>query len=147
MSDRALVVTSGDAAFLQHVEAGPHRFDADEPVADGGGEAGPNPYDLLLAALGTCTSMTLKLYARKRRWPLERVVVTLAHERLYAEDCAECEGGKRRVERIDRRIALHGGLDDAQRAKLMEIADKCPVHQTLTARLEIRTTPEAVAAT
>src|SRR5689334_874124 len=104
MSDRTRVVSSTDAPFLQDVVVGPHRFAVDEPVADGGGDAGPSPYDLLLAALGTCTSMTLKLFARKRRWPLERVVVTLAHERLHAEDCAECESGVRRVERIERRI-------------------------------------------
>ncbi|HET7845567.1 MAG TPA: OsmC family protein [Xanthomonadales bacterium] len=142
MPTRTVVVRSTEHPFQQRVEAGPHGFDVDEPIADGGGEAGPNPYDLLLAALGTCTSMTLKMYARRRGLPLESVAVALSHERLHVEDCAECEGGKRRVERIDRRIALTGALDDAQRAKLMAIADKCPVHQTLTARMEIHTTLE-----
>jgi len=142
MASRTVTVRSVDASFLQAVEAGPHRWQADEPSEDGGTDAGPNPYDLLLAALGTCTSMTIGMYARRRSLPLERVTVELAHERLHVEDCAECEGGKRRVERIDRRLVLEGPLSDEQRAKLLVIANKCPVHQTLTARMEIRTTLE-----
>jgi putative redox protein len=145
MPSRAVSVRSTEHPFQQRVEVGPHAFDADEPISDGGADAGPNPYDLLLAALGTCTSMTLKLFARKRGWPLESVQVVLTHERLHVEDCADCEGGKRRVERIDRRIVLGGPLDAAQCTKLLEIADKCPVHRTLTARMEIHTTLGAAA--
>ena len=139
MSDREVVVTSTAAAFAQDIQAGPHRFRSDEPVSAGGGATGPDPYDLLLASLGSCTSMTIGLYARRKKWPLERVEVRLSHARLHAEDCAECEDGKRRVERIERRIALSGPLDAEQKARLLAIAEKCPVHQTLTATLEIRT--------
>ena len=135
-----VTVTSTSLPFEQVVVAGQHRFIADEPVAVGGADSGPDPYDLLLAALGTCTSMTLKMYARRKDWPLQRVVVSLAHGRLHAEDCADCEGGKRRVEEIRRRITVEGELTAEQRARLLEIADKCPVHQTLTARIVITTT-------
>jgi len=135
-----VTVTSTSLPFEQVVVAGPHRLVADEPVTAGGADAGPDPYDLLLAALGTCTSMTLRMYARRKDWPLQRVVVSLSHGRLHAEDCADCEGGKRRVEEISRRIALEGELTAEQRTRLLEIADKCPVHQTLTARMIITTT-------
>lgn len=140
MASREVVVTSNATPFEQTIVAGPHRLIGDEPPADGGTDAGPNPYDLLLAALGTCTSMTLNLYARRKRWPLERVVVHLTHDRVHAEDCADCEGGKRRVERIERRITLVGPLDAEQTTRLLGIAEKCPVHQTLTARIDILTT-------
>ena len=139
MASREVVVTSSSAPFAQRIEAGPHVFQGDEPVASGGSEAGPNPYDLLLAALGSCTSMTIGLYARRKGWPLERTRVWLAHARDHAQDCAECEGGKRRIERIERRIELSGPLDAEQRARLLAIAEKCPVHQTLTAHIEIQT--------
>jgi putative redox protein len=140
MPTRPVSVRSTEHPFQQRIEVGPHEFDADEPIADGGADAGPNPYDLLLAALGACTAMTLKMYARRRSLPLSSVAVELTHERLHVEDCAECEGGTRRVERIDRKITLAGALDDAQRAKLLAIADRCPVHQTLVGRMEIHTT-------
>ena len=137
---REVVVTSTGAAFEQRIEAGPHRFRADEPTAVGGADAGPGPYDLLLAALGSCTAMTIGLYARRKRWPLERVTVRLAHTREHAKDCADCEEKPVRIERIERRIALAGGLDAEHRARLIEIAEKCPVHRTLTDGVEIRTT-------
>jgi len=140
MASREVVVTSTPAPFEQTVVAGPHSLIADEPVAAGGADAGPDPYDLLLAALGTCTSMTMKMYARRKDWPLQRVIVSLSHERLHPEDCAQCEGGKRRVEEIKRHITVEGELTAEQRTRLLEIANKCPVHQTLTARLVITTT-------
>ncbi len=140
MASREVVVTSSSAPFAQRIEAGPHAFPSDEPVASGGAETGPNPYDLLLAALGSCTSMTLELYARQKGWPLERARVRLSHSREHAQDCAECEGGTRRLERIERQIELSGPLDAAQRSRLLAIAERCPVHQTLTAHIEIRTT-------
>jgi putative redox protein len=139
MADHEVVVTSTAAPFEQVITAGPHRLIGDEPVAAGGGDAGPNPYDLLLAALGTCTSMTVRLYARRKQWPLERVDVRLTHARVHAEDCADCEGGKRRLERIERRITLTGPLNDEQKARLLDIAEKCPVHRTLTGEIDIRT--------
>lgn len=134
-----VVVRGGGASLLQEVTAGPHRFPADEPVEQGGKDGGPNPYDLLLAALGTCTSMTLGLYARHKRWPLEGVAVRLRHSRVHLEDCRDCEQKDARLERIDREIELTGPLSEEQRARLMEIADRCPVHRTLTARIDIRT--------
>jgi putative redox protein len=139
MAERAIVVTSTPAPFEQRITAGAHRLVSDEPVTSGGGDAGPNPYDLLLAALGSCTSMTITLYARRKHWPLERVDVRLTHARVHAEDCADCEGGRRRLERIERRITLTGPLSDEQKARLLEIAEKCPVHRTLTGEIDIDT--------
>ncbi|HMQ21205.1 MAG TPA: alpha/beta fold hydrolase [Planctomycetota bacterium] len=130
--------------FLQHVEAGAHRFVADEPRDVGGDDRGPTPYDLLLAGLGTCTSMTLHMYARRKKWPLETVRVEVEHERVHAEDCEDCEKGAR-VERIVRRIRLEGELDDAQRARLLEIADRCPVHRTLESHPKIVTDLDSAA--
>jgi putative redox protein len=136
---RQVIVTSTEAAFAQSIAAGPHHFVADEPVADGGGDAGPNPYDLLLAALGSCTSMTLRLYARRKKWPLERVEVRLTHTHGYGDDCVNCDDPARRISRIERQIALEGALLPDQRVRLLEIAEKCPVHKTLSGKLEIRT--------
>ncbi|HLZ66095.1 MAG TPA: alpha/beta fold hydrolase [Aliidongia sp.] len=134
-----VVEETGQGALEQIVTAGNHRYLADEPVAVGGGDTGPGPYDFLLSALGACTSMTLRLYARRKQLPLERVRVTLRHRRVHAEDCVGCEAQDMRLEVIDREITLTGDLDAATRARLMEIADKCPVHRTLTGKLEIRT--------
>src|SRR6185295_8098266 len=104
-----------------------------------GHDAGPSPYDYLLAALGTCTSMALTLYARRKEWPLETLTVTLRHSRVHATDCAECETKEGHVDRIEREIALGGPLDAEQRARLLAIADRCPVHRTLTSEIDIRT--------
>ena len=140
---RAVVVTeTRESKFQQEVAIGPHHFLADEPVAAGGGDSGPSPYDLLLAGLGTCTAMTLRLYADQKQLPLARVSVSLTHEKIHAADCATCETKEGRLDRIDRTIVLEGALDDAQRARLLEIADKCPVHRTLTSEVEIRTALE-----
>jgi uncharacterized OsmC-like protein len=136
---RAVVVTETRAGrFQQAITAGPHRLTADEPVAAGGLDSGPNPYDLLLAGLGACTAMTLRLYAERKALPLERVSVTLRHGKIHAQDCEHCETKEGMIDRIDRAITLEGKLDAEQRKRLMEIADKCPVHRTLTSEIDIR---------
>jgi uncharacterized OsmC-like protein/fermentation-respiration switch protein FrsA (DUF1100 family) len=125
--------------FQQVVTVGPHRLLADEPVAAGGEDSGPGPYDFVLAGLGACTSMTMRLYAERKSLPLERVTVTLTHSRIHAEDCAECETKVGMLDQINRVIAMEGALDAEQRKRLMEIADKCPVHHTLTSEVHIVT--------
>jgi len=137
---RVVVVSAtGEGKFQQSVTVGPHHFLADEPVAVGGMDSGPSPYDLLIAGLGACTAMTLRLYADQKGLPLTGVSVTLRHAKIHASDCATCETKEGKIDRIERTIALEGALDDAQRARLLEIADKCPVHRTLTSEVEIRT--------
>ena len=134
------VIVHGTAAgFAQEIEIGSHELYADEPVSFGGTESGPSPYDLLLAALGSCTSMTIGFYARKRSWPLEKIIVSLRHSRIHAADCEDCETKEGKIDRIDLDIQLTGSLTDEQRAKLIEAAGKCPVHQTLTSEINIRT--------
>jgi uncharacterized OsmC-like protein/alpha-beta hydrolase superfamily lysophospholipase len=128
-----------NSKFQQTVTAGPHHLLADEPVAAGGEDTGPGPYDFVLAGLGACTSMTVRMYADRKSLPLERITVTLKHSKIYAEDCAECETKAGMLDQIERIIAIEGALDAAQRAKLMEIADKCPVHRTLTSEIHIVT--------
>jgi uncharacterized OsmC-like protein/alpha-beta hydrolase superfamily lysophospholipase len=125
--------------FQQEITAGAHRFLADEPVAAGGDDSGPNPYDFLLAALGACTAMTLRLYAERKALPLDRVTVSLRHAKIHAVDCETCETKEGMIDRIERGIALEGALDAEQRARLLEIADKCPVHRTLTSEVDIVT--------
>jgi uncharacterized OsmC-like protein len=128
-----------NSKFQQTVSIGPHHMLADEPVAAGGEDTGPGPYDFVLAGLGACTSMTMRLYADRKSLPLQRVTVTLKHSRIHAEDCAECETRAGMLDQIDRTIAMEGTLDAEQRGKLMEIADKCPVHRTLTSEIHIVT--------
>jgi putative redox protein len=128
-----------EGKLAQLVTAGRHVLRADEPVSAGGLDSGPSPYDLLLAALGACTAMTVRLYADLKKLPLERVEVELAHDRIHAADCADCETREGRVDRIERVIRLEGPLDDAQRAKLLEIANRCPVHRTLHSAVTIPT--------
>ncbi|WP_315741540.1 MULTISPECIES: bifunctional alpha/beta hydrolase/OsmC family protein [unclassified Bradyrhizobium] len=125
--------------FQQTISVGPHQLTADEPIAAGGQDSGPGPYDFLLTALGACTSMTLRLYAERKFLPLDRVTVRLTHSKIHAEDCAECETKVGLIDQIERVIVMDGALDEAQRAKLMEIADKCPVHRTLTSEIRILT--------
>lgn len=125
--------------FQQEVTAGRHRFLADEPTAAGGLDSGPSPYDLVLAGLGACTAMTLRLYAERKALPLEEVTVALDHGKIHAADCADCETKEGMIDRIERAITLQGKLDVDQRQRLMEIADKCPVHRTLTSEVDIRT--------
>ena len=130
--------------FQQEIISGDHRLLADEPVKDGGLDSGPGPYDLLLAALGACTSMTVRLYADLKQIPLARTQVRLRHEKIYAADCAECETKEGKIDHIDRTITFEGDLTAEQRARLLEIADKCPVHRTLKSEIDIRTTEELV---
>ena len=125
--------------FQQEIVAGRHHLLADEPVNVGGLESGPGPYELLLAALGACTSMTLRLYADRKKLPLMRTQVRLRHSRIYASDCAECETKEGMMDRIERIITLEGDLDAEARKRLLEIADKCPVHRTLKSEIDIRT--------
>lgn len=134
-----VLVRGGASGFAQEIEAGRHRLGADEPEAAGGTDTGPSPYELLLAALGSCTSMTVAMYARRKQWPLERVVVRLQHARIHAEDCAECETKEGMLDRIEREITLSGPLSAEQRGRLLEIANRCPVHRTLTSAIDIRT--------
>jgi putative redox protein len=125
--------------FQQTVTVGPHQLLADEPLSSGGDDTGLAPYDFLLAALGACTSMTMRLYAERKALPLERTTVTLRHSKIHAEDCAECETKAGMLDQIERVIAMEGALDIEQRKRLMEIADKCPVHRTLTSEVRILT--------
>ncbi|WGD49843.1 bifunctional alpha/beta hydrolase/OsmC family protein [Bradyrhizobium sp. CB1650] len=136
---KVVVQETRKSKFNQIISVGPHRLVADEPVAAGGEDAGPGPYDFLLAGLGACTSMTMRLYADRKSLPLDRVTVTLKHSKIYAKDCAECETREGMLDQIDRVIAMEGTLDAEQRKKLMEIADKCPVHRTLTSEIRIVT--------
>ena len=128
LADGEVMISELDHKFLRGMYSNSHFLRADEPVNYGGGDLGPSPYDLLLMSLGACTSMTLRMYAKRKKLPLEDVSIRLFHERVHAEDCIECEA---RIERITRRISLVGDLNDEQRRKLLEIADKCPVHRTL----------------
>lgn len=133
------VVIRGDAkGFTQEIVVGLHRLVADEPKDVGGDDEGPAPYDLLLAALGSCTSMTATLYARRKGWPLQGVTARLRHSRIHATDCVECETKEGKIERIELDIEFAGPLSNEQRSKLLEIAKKCPVHRTLTSETNIR---------
>jgi putative redox protein len=133
-----VVVRGGGDSFNQEVIAGNHRLVADEPVSAGGADAGPDPYGYLLAALGTCTSMTVGLYARRKQIPLENITVSLWHSRIHAKDCDECETREGMVDRIDVELKLTGPLSAEQHKALMNIAAKCPVHRTLTSEINIR---------
>jgi uncharacterized OsmC-like protein len=133
-----VVVRGSVNGFLQEVTAGKHRFRVDEPASLGGTEAAPDPYDYVLAGLGACTSMTVGLYARKKKIPLENVTVSLRHHRIHAEDCADCETKEGMLDRIDVDVQLTGQITDEQRVKLMDIAGKCPVHRTLKSEIDIR---------
>jgi putative redox protein len=132
-----VLVRGSVAGFAQEITDGPHRFFSDEPKELGGENAGPSPYELLTAALGACTSMTIGMYARRKQWPLASVNVRLRHSRIHANDCADCDTKEEMLDRIDRDIELIGNLTGEQRERLLEIADKCPVHRTLTQGMRI----------
>lgn len=135
-----VVVTETGAPYAQRIEAGRHVLASDEPVSAGGSDSGPDPYALLLAALGACTSMTLRMYAGQKKWPLKGVSVRLSHEKIHTRDCSECETKDgSRVDRITRVISLTGPLSDEQKKRLREIAERCPVHRTLMGQKEIVT--------
>ncbi|CAN5839053.1 OsmC family protein [soil metagenome] len=118
--------------FYTEITANGHTMVADEPASVGGTNEGPDPYDYLMGALGSCTAMTLRLYADRKGWPLESVTVRLKHGKIYAEDCGNCETETGKIDRIEREIEVEGDLSDEQRTKLLDIAEKCPVHRTLT---------------
>ena len=132
------VVVSSDSGLSQNIVSGKHRWIADEPVPIGT-DTGPSPYELLLGALGACTSMTLRLYAQRKGMDLQRITVTLRHSRIHAEDCTDCETKEGLLDRIDREIELSGNLDEAQKLQLLEIAKRCPVHRTLNSEINIQT--------
>jgi uncharacterized OsmC-like protein len=134
------VIVQGKAGgFAQEITVGSHRFQSDEPVSVGGTDTGPAPYDLLLAALGSCTSMTVAMYARRKGWPLETVTIRLRHSRIHAADCTDCETRIGFLDHIERDVHFEGELSAEQILKLREIADKCPVHRTMTSEIKIRT--------
>lgn len=126
-----IVRETSHGKFVKEITAGDHIIIADEPKDKGGNDLGPSPYDLLLSALGACTSMTLRLYADAHHIPLTNVVVKLKHSKVYSEDCKNCENTNSKIDKIERLIELHGNLSHEERVKLLEIANKCPVHRTL----------------
>ncbi len=135
---RAVVVEGGPAGYAQRIAAGGHVLWADEPGSvPGGTDRGPTPYGLLLAALGACTSMTLRMYADRKGWPLGATRVALTHAKIHAEDCADCETKQGKVDVIQRVVGMEGPLDDGQRQRLLEIANRCPVHRTLTSEIRV----------
>lgn len=133
------IATLGPTGLLTELVAGGHSLHADEPVSHGGTEQGPNPFDLLVSALGACTAMTLRIYAQRRGYPLEGVTVTLRHKKIPAEACADCVTKIGKVDVIERTIELKGPLSDEVREELKLIAERCPVHRTLTGEIKIRT--------
>jgi putative redox protein len=142
MAGQKEVIVSSEAGVAQEIVSGSHRWRADEP-APYGNDTGPAPYELLLASLGACTSMTLRLYAQRKGLDLQRITVRLQHSRIYANDCLECETKDGFLDRIDLKIELTGHLDDAQKQRLLEIAGHCPVHKTLTSEINIRSSLSA----
>jgi putative redox protein len=132
-----VVAERGDGGLAQYLLDGRHSLIADEPGEKGGLDRGPGPYELLLMGLGACTSMTLRLYANRKQWPLERIVVRLSHARDYSEDCATCDTKTVMLDHIDCTIELKGRLDDDQRTRLLSIANQCPIHRTLTSKIVI----------
>ena len=140
--NEVIVQETAEGTFTQRIQAGRHALRADEPVSVGGDDTGPNPYDLLLSALGACTSMTLRMYARHKKLPLDRVTVRLKHAKIHAKDCEECETQGGKVDRIEREVLIEGDeLTDAQRTRLLEIADRCPVHRTLHSEVNVVARP------
>jgi putative redox protein len=125
--------------LVQEISIGQHRLKADELIESGGGDSGPNPYELLLAALGTCTSMTVCMYAERKGWPLKMVGIRLGHHKIYAQDRIDFETKEGMLDLIKSEIVFVGELSDGQRQKLLEIANKCPVHRTLTSKVRVET--------
>ena len=134
----AEVVETMSGKYINSTRVGRHAFTADEPAAVGGNDAGPSPYEFLLLALGACTSMTVRMYAEHKKIPLKRVRVRLEHRKVHAQDCADCATKEPKLDEITREIVLEGELTEEQRQKLLEIANKCPVHRTLTSQIVIR---------
>lgn len=136
---RKVCVETTRTPYVEEIRVGGHRLLADEPSEAGGTDAGPSPYELLLAALGTCTCITVRMYAERKHWPLEAVHVTLTHAKVHSDDCVACEAEVRLIDRIEMEISLTGALSGEQRQRLVEIAGKCPVHRTLTSEIKIHT--------
>ena len=135
---RSVVVEAGRLRYEQSVLVGPHLLQGDEPVSVGGSDVGPNPYELLLAALGTCTSITVRMYADRKQWPLESVHIELSYARVHADDCIACDKEQKLVDGIEMELRFRGELSESQRQRLTEIANKCPVHRTLESTIPIR---------
>ena len=138
---RAVIVEDGEVRYAQNISVGHHFFHADEPLEVGGRDAGADPYELLLAALGACIGITLRMYADRKQWPLEGVQVRLSYARMHAEDCATCDDEIKMVDGIEVEVLVVGDLSEDQRRRLMEIAERCPVHRTLSSPIQIRTRP------
>ncbi|MEM1416331.1 MAG: bifunctional alpha/beta hydrolase/OsmC family protein [Myxococcota bacterium] len=136
---RGTVVANGSHGFQTHLSTGPHEVVADEPRSYGGGDTGMTPYDLLSSSLGACTAMTLRMYADRKKWPLENVKVSLQHERVHAKDCDDCAKSEGHIDQFSLKLELEGDLDDAQRERLLEMSHRCPVHRTLLNEIKIRT--------
>ena len=139
-NDGGVTVSETGDGYTNLIRAGRHTFLGDEPASVGGADRGPNPYDFLLAALGTCTTMTLRIYANRKGWPLERVTAQVKHSRIHAKDCEECESEKGFIDRLEKVLTIEGDLDETQRARLVEIASRCPVHRTLLNEKQMITT-------
>jgi putative redox protein len=134
-----VLVESASPEFLEHVSAGRHRLQADEPLSAGGQDAGPSPYELLLAALGACKIITVRMYAKRKGWSLQGVQLNLSHSKVHAEDCTNCERAGSLIDQIEVEIKFQGKLSAEQRRTLLTIAEKCPVHRTLASNIRIRT--------
>lgn len=134
-----VVVEGNQESLTQKVTMGGHYLLSDEPYEQGGHDRGPSPYDLLLAALGSCTAMTLLMYAKRKEWEIRKITVWLSHEKIHAEDCVDCETKKGFLDFIERRIHVDGNLDDEQKERLLEIANRCPVHKTLRSEIKVDT--------
>jgi uncharacterized OsmC-like protein/alpha/beta superfamily hydrolase len=139
LTDNRVVTRTGRRGYQTEIIANGHRLMADEPIAVGGADTGPNPYDYLMAALGACTGMTLRMYADLKEWPLDSVVVRLRHRKIHAQECRECETRSGKLDAIEREIEIAGPLDGEQRQRLLEIADRCPVHRTLHSEIIVKT--------
>jgi putative redox protein len=141
--DAVVVTDSGAGLYGQRITAGGHQLTADEPAAAGGADSGPSPYDLLLASLGSCTAITVRMYAERKGWPLRHVTVRLRHQRIHAKDCADCETRIGQLDHIERELQFDGELTDEQRIRLLKIAEHCPVHRMLSSEARITTTEKA----
>jgi putative redox protein len=136
-ADNRIVVRTGKIGYQTEITANGHSLIADEPIALGGADAGPTPYDYLVAALGACTSITLRMYADRKQWPLDSILVRLKHKKIHAKDCENCETKEGMIDFIEREVELNGVLSQEQRAKLLEIANKCPVHRSLHSEIRV----------
>ncbi|MGO8942310.1 MAG: alpha/beta fold hydrolase [Syntrophobacteraceae bacterium] len=137
LSDKRIIARTGMTGFRTEIIASGHSLVADEPISAGGANSGPTPYDLLVSALGACTGMTIRMYADRKKLPLDSIIVRLRHDKIHAEDCQDCEDPRSKIDFIEREIELNGDLDQPTRQKILEIANRCPVHKTLESRSRI----------